>query len=112
MSAFSDKTSANNYSTFSVELLLPQPDDLKEITADFGILIGRVLVKHVPALKPLSSVVKQHIEHQYYKEMSSKSTMVSTMSMYLNYGDYNVEYSLILFHYIVDPTWNLSEERK
>lgn len=78
MSNFSDERSAYDSSSFSLESLLPQPDDLREITANFGILIGRVLVKHVPALKPLDSVVNQHIQHRYYKEMSSKSTVVST----------------------------------
>ena len=77
MSKLSDERSAFNYSSFSLESLLPQPEDLAEITANFRVLIGRVLVKHVPALKCLNSVVKQHIEHQYYKEMSSKSTVVS-----------------------------------
>lgn len=77
MSKFSDERSAFSHSSFSLESLLPQPEDLAEITANFGVLIGRVLVKHVPALKCLNSVVKQHIEHQYYKEMSSKSTVVS-----------------------------------
>ena len=61
MSKLSDERSAFNYSSFSLESLLPQPEDLAEITANFRVLIGRVLVKHVPALKCLNSVVKQHM---------------------------------------------------
>ncbi len=63
---------------FNVEALLPNEDDLRAIRGNFSVLVSRVLVQYIPALKHLEPAVQKHIKHQYYEEMSRYSEVVST----------------------------------
>ena len=58
--------------------LLPTGEDDKVMLSNFGILITRMLVKHIPFFSAVfSDVVVEHIPHMYSKEMSTKSEIVS-----------------------------------
>ena len=65
--------------TFDVASLLPAEDDLLAVRTNFVVLISRVLVKFIPALKQLESVVEKHIQHQFSREMSQHSEVVSVI---------------------------------
>lgn len=58
--------------------LMPTINDDLHMKKTIAILISRVLVNHMEFFKfSFSDVVCWHIKHQYYKEMSAKSTVVS-----------------------------------
>lgn len=50
-----------------------ETDKLRE---DFKVLVGRVLVAHIPSLSLLKAVIPQHIAHCYTNEMAKKSAIV------------------------------------
>lgn len=50
-----------------------ETDKLRE---DFKVLVGRVLVAHIPSLSLLKAVISQHIAHCYTNEMAKKSAIV------------------------------------
>ena len=54
------------------------PDTVVEV------LIGRMLVNHMPPLHRLSDVVVKNIKHKYYAEMSQKSEVVSSRYNYVH----------------------------
>ena len=58
--------------------LLPTEENDSNILSNFATLISRVLVTHIPFFQfAFSDVVVWHIHHKHYKEMSSKSKVVS-----------------------------------
>ena len=58
--------------------LLPSADDDRLLRKNFGILISRVLVTHMPFFKcSFDGVITWHIMHKYYEQMCRKSTVVS-----------------------------------
>ena len=59
-----------------VNLFLPSPEDCQSLEANFCTLMTRILVKHIPGISHLSSVVLQHIPHPYSVAMSKKSEVV------------------------------------
>eukprot|EP00731_Ephydatia_muelleri_P034686 Em0072g4a len=59
-----------------VNLFLPSPEDCQSLEANFCTLMMRILVKHIPGISHLSSVVLQHIPHPYSVAMSKKSEVV------------------------------------
>ncbi|SMN01815.1 hypothetical protein SPONN_107 [uncultured Candidatus Thioglobus sp.] len=62
-------------------LVMPSCDDDLQLKKNIAILISRVLVNHMEFFKfCFSDVTCWHIKHQYYEEMSTKSTVVSTCS--------------------------------
>lgn len=56
---------------------LPSQDTQALIRRDYVILGSRILTEYLQAFKPLTSVVINHIPHQYSAEMSEPSTHVS-----------------------------------
>lgn len=57
------------------EFLLNEEETTK-LRNDFMVLVGRELIKYIPSLSFLKSVVPLHIQHMYQREMSQKSTIV------------------------------------
>ena len=58
--------------------LLPSADDDRLLRKNFGILISRVVVTHMPFFKCcFDGVITWHIMHKYYEQMCRKSTVVS-----------------------------------
>ena len=58
--------------------LLPTPADDEALKKNISTLISRVLCKHVKFFKlSCEDMVKQHLQHRFYEEMSSKSVVVS-----------------------------------
>lgn len=51
-------------------------DETSKLREDFKVLVGRILVSYIPALSFMKSVIPNHIEHKYQKEMSQQSTIV------------------------------------
>ncbi len=61
------------------KLVMPGVADDLQLKENIAILISRILVDHMEFFKfCFSDVTCGHIKHQYYKEMSSKSHVVST----------------------------------
>ena len=71
--------------------LLPSEESDASLLNNIAILISRILVTHMHFFQfTFSDVATWHIQHRYYREMSSKSTVVSYMnacSMSINYAD-------------------------
>ena len=61
-----------------MKIILPSPEDNQVMANYFSILIGRVLVTHIPYFKTtFGDVAEWHIPHQFTKEMSKPSRIVS-----------------------------------
>ena len=59
-------------------LLLPGSEDDAAIRHNISILISRVLFANLSFFKlSFDGVVKWHIQHEFYEEMSAKSDVVS-----------------------------------
>lgn len=59
--------------------LLPSAADDKALSKNVATLLARLLVTHVPSMKrTFGDVVTWHIDHEYQKEMSQKSDVVSS----------------------------------
>ena len=57
--------------------LLPIPVDYAALKNNLSTLISRVLCKHVDFFRlSFDDLVKQHIQHRFYEDMSAKSTVV------------------------------------
>lgn len=70
-------TSFSNKISPSKRIIFSEVTVICHIKADFGILIGRILVQYVAAFKALESVVTKHIKHKYYKEIAQESVVDS-----------------------------------
>ena len=58
--------------------ILPSLHDDQELKKNIGIIVSRILVKHLKFFKlSFDDLVQWHIKHPFYEEMSSKSTVVS-----------------------------------
>ena len=57
--------------------ILPDENCQNMVTRDRIVLISRVLVTYFKAFAPLAKAVTWHIPHQFSKEMSEKSEVVS-----------------------------------
>lgn len=78
ISGFSEESPLVNPDT-PVHELLPTAEDNMNMLSNIGILVARVLVKHIPSFSTaFSDVVMEHIPHIYSKEMSTKSEIVSS----------------------------------
>lgn len=76
----SDVTPPRSQSSITevIKTILPSPEDNQTMANYFSTLIGRVLVTHMPYFKTtFGDVVEWHIPHQFMKEMSKPSTVVS-----------------------------------
>ena len=61
----------------SIDKLIPTECDRTSIMANFVVLAGRILWESIPALQKIPNIVTDHIKHSHYKEVSSKSQIVS-----------------------------------
>ena len=59
--------------SLSSSAFLPNIDDIAAVKKNLTILVSRILVKHVKALKCFSKVVPKHIRHDHSDEMAKKS---------------------------------------
>ena len=65
--------------------LLPSPEDDLAIRDNICMLMSRVLFDNVAFFKLcFEGVIDWHIEHEYYKEMSTKSDVVSLLKCHRN----------------------------
>lgn len=86
----------NNSPEIMAHSILPSPENDESIIGNIAILIGRVLAAHMKYFQfTFSDCVTWHICHKYYKEMSSKSQVVSPFSASVN-----------TFYVGVGTTWN------
>ncbi len=70
--------------------IIPSHSDDAALKSNIAILISRVNVEYLDYFKlTFDGVVNWHIKHQYYKEMSSKSVVVSILV-------YNVLVSMLM----------------
>lgn len=76
-SSFSENRPDISFSDQLAESLLPSTADLHSLLLNFEVLIGRILVEHLPLLSKLLPAAVQHITHKYSAEMSLKSEVVS-----------------------------------
>ena len=63
---------------------LPSIEQTNELKANFTLLIAKIIVKRIPALKFLSKSVLWHIPHQYSKEMAEKTSEVNIQTLNKN----------------------------
>ena len=60
------------------ENLLPSTTDYQSLISNFGVLVARVLVAHIPYFKTtFDDVIVNHIQHEHRIEMSKKSQTVN-----------------------------------
>ena len=58
--------------------VLPTEEDYKSLKADFSTLVSRMMVEHIPFFSTdFKGLPVKHIPHQYSREMSTKSEIVS-----------------------------------
>ena len=68
------------------ESLLPSSEDDAIILNNIATLVSRVLAEHMPFFKhTFEDVTDWHIKHKHYKEMSSKSDVVSIINKRLQF---------------------------
>lgn len=77
LSAFSSEIKVPDVSSIQLENFLPSSRDEKIMKKNFGVIIGRILVKFVPFFKKFGKGLERHIQHEYSEEMSRKSEVVS-----------------------------------
>lgn len=89
-------------SPLPLHILLPSEGDLKEMNHNLGILVMRMLVRYMPALQPLQSLVPDHIPHIHSIKMSQRSETVCTVCQYnLHAGQHCRPNSIIMSAYII-----------
>ena len=73
----SDKPKSVDVNAVNLQDLLPDENDDTQLLSDFAILALRVLQRHVPFFTKFCKGVCRHIPHEFSKEMSQKSRVVS-----------------------------------
>lgn len=81
LSEVSDVKKVPDLTTIQLQELLPNASDTKQLQKNFSILFARTLKKHMPFFRKFGKGVERHIQHDYYKQMSQKSTVVSCLSI-------------------------------
>lgn len=77
LSQFEDNPSLPVVSAKDLSTLLPSISDNATITSNFAFLLAQTLVKRVPFFAKYGVGLERHIRHDFYKEMSRKSQVVS-----------------------------------
>ena len=67
---------SSNRSRLDVSNILPNDDDLHQLTSNCAILLSRVLVDYVPLFNSFQNVVTWHIQHEQSMSMRQKSVVV------------------------------------
>lgn len=75
ISDFSSKIKIPDISTIDLDKFFPSRSDECVLKKNIAVLIGRVLVKHIPYLKKFG--LERHIQHEFSEEMARKSEVVS-----------------------------------
>ncbi len=76
LSTTSDEPPTVDVLKIDMETILPSTDDHQKLSSNLATLVGRVLVKYVPALSAISGLTKEHIPHRHCKEMTKPSKVV------------------------------------
>ena len=74
----------------SMEIFIPNNDELNEYRETCKILIARVLMEFLDCFRFLKSVIPDHIPHRFSDEMSKKSTVISMPIIFhseIEYGE-------------------------
>lgn len=66
---------------FDTKYFLPDKDSCAKLIENVAIIAGRILVKYLPAFSKYSSLISNHIQHKYSKEMSTLSQVVSRLML-------------------------------
>ena len=77
LSKMDDKIPTISIDDINVEDVLPTEVDDNSLQDNFTILAARVIREHIPYFRKSLNPVTSHIHHEYYKEMSKKSVVVS-----------------------------------
>ena len=72
-----DEPSLPSMDDIEVTTVLPTEQDQKVMKGLFGIHVARVLKKHMPFFTKFGEGLERHIKHDYSKEMSQESEVVS-----------------------------------
>ena len=73
-------TCLNSPSKLAINMLPDVKSDEWTLITDLSMLVSRIIVSHIPFFNfSFSDVVTWHLKHQYYTEMSGKSTVVSSL---------------------------------
>lgn len=113
--ALSDEVEAVQQPAFDISLFLPDDNDLKEITHNFSIIIGRIAHKYIPAFAKIPGISVQHITHKHHVEMSQKSKVVNYMTYLLTAVSCEAHvffYSITMFYIHVGTIRRDHEERE
>ena len=70
MSQSSNQISMIDSNSIDFNALLPSVEDVNNLKANLGILVSRVLVKHIKHLQSYASGTVDHILHKYSKQKS------------------------------------------
>ena len=57
---------------------VPGPDEQVNLKADMKLMVERICVMHLAYFSDLREYIVWNIEHQYSKELASKSSVVKT----------------------------------
>ena len=77
MSQFSNDIEVRDTASINLQEVLPTCKDEEILRKNFAILVGRTLVKYIPCLAQHGNELGKHIPHEFSKEMSQKSEVVS-----------------------------------
>lgn len=98
LSTFSSDVNVPDVSNIKLESLLPSPNDEHILKKNLAVLMGRVLIKHLPFFKTFGSGLERHIQHEYSVEMARKSEVVRYYSRasqkIMKYNNYRTEQKL------------------
>ena len=85
LSTLSSEVNAPDVSKINLESFLPSSGDEKILKNNFAVLVGRVIMKHVPFFKKFGSGLERHIQHEFSVEMAKKSEVVSYFCFYFSF---------------------------
>ena len=66
---------------FSLDFFLPSNNDVEAVLSNMTVLASRLLVQHMPAFSAFTDAAMPHIKHQFWKELATKSTVVSELEV-------------------------------
>ena len=74
-----DQPSAPVMSNIDLDLLFPCESDERTLRKNMGIIVARILKKHIPFFAKYGKGIERHIRHTFTEEMSKKSAVVSVI---------------------------------
>lgn len=86
LSTYSDDPPDIDLRTLGTNTILPSQQELDDLIHKMVIIAGQIVHKYIiPGFTEIPHLSKQHIKHSYFKQMSSKSTVVSVMLLCAHY---------------------------